>query len=208
MCRPLSVLLSPLVPLGRASLFSAIFFCSSRSHTRQFYHMLMYSLYKPKPCGASREVVLLGKQRKSICINPSLILFGYQVVPDPHNISPQEKSVFHSRVEGTSTEVKWLAQGHSADTTVWQNFRDIRASLELFGETRSALFYSIPSEVSHRLPYVDSPLQQFLPPVWAPATWNRGFSSDFPNPPPIGLWFPVNYCLPSTTLMPAQCWLF
>lgn len=89
---------------------------------------------------------------------PGLILFGYRVVPDSHDISLQEMSLFHSRVEGTLSEVIWLARAHSAGITVWQNFRDMSFLLVPWTLWRKfALLWSIPSEVNHRHPYVNPP---------------------------------------------------
>lgn len=66
--------------------------------------MLIYSLYKARPYGVAREMVLLEKQRKLILIKPELIACRHQVVPARHDISLQ-RDIFisKSRVEGTES---------------------------------------------------------------------------------------------------------
>lgn len=94
-----------------------------------------------------------------------------------------EMSLFHSRVEGTLSEVIWLARAHSAGITVWQNFRDMSlpfSSLNSLEKVCFVLKRSLWGQPQTSLR--ELLLQSFLAPVWTSATWNCGFSPSPPSP--------------------------
>lgn len=167
--------------------------------------MVMYSSCKPKPHGVARETVLSGKRETDIYQAwldfiqlPNSAWFSWHLLQRCLYFTPEWRELYlrsfdlpgHTQLASQCGRISETWAFLLAPWTLWRKF---------------ALFWSIPSEVNHRHPYVNSSSNPSWPQSEPPLP-EIVDSHPLLQAPPMGLWFPVNYCLPRATLMAAQCW--